>query len=214
MSAFLFAVNRINMSYGEEVKLTKSEKLMHAYKVLSEWPSARKQLHMENFCNSEYGIDLGNKLWKNQQYNTLKVYDSLCSVSGVILENILEWVESVDKFSNETTEKLSFYPSSNLDTIEKELKRSAENHNGTNKHGYIVKLLESSNTPGIQELNSCGPEFAMHSETISSDIAGIQDSQSYRPGSSITAEATTSGITGKLDSQSYLPIRNLSLIHI
>ena len=208
MSAFLFAVNRINMSYGEEVKLTKSEKLMHAYKVLSEWPSARKQLHMENVYNSEHGIHLGDKLWKNQQYNTLKVYDSLCSVSGVILENILEWVESVDKFSNETTEKLSFYPSSNLDTIEKELKRSAENHNGTNKHRYIVKLLESSNTTGIQELNSCGPEFAMHFETISSDIAGIQDSQSYRPGNTITAEATPSGITGKLDSQSYLPIRN------
>ena len=71
-----------------------------------------------------------------------------------------------------------------------------------------MKLLESSNTPGIQELNSCGPEFAMHSETISSDIAGIQGSQFYRPGNTITAEATTSGITGKLGSQSSLPIRN------
>ena len=46
MSAFLFAVNRINMSYGEEVKFTKSEKLMHAYKVLNDWPSAREQLYL------------------------------------------------------------------------------------------------------------------------------------------------------------------------
>ena len=98
MSALLFAVNRINMSYGEEVKLTKSEKLMHAYKVLSEWPSARKQLHMENVYNSEHGIHLGDKLWKNQQYNALKVYDSLCANSGDILENILEWEESFDEF--------------------------------------------------------------------------------------------------------------------
>ena len=106
MSAFLFAVNRINMSYGEEVKLTKSEKSMHAYKVLSEWPSSKKQLHMENVYNSEHGIHLGDKLWKNQQYNTLKVYDSLCSFSGVILELILEWEGSFEEFSNETVGKL------------------------------------------------------------------------------------------------------------
>ena len=88
--------------------------------------------------------------------------------------------------------------------------RSAKNHNVINKHRYIVNLFESSDTTGIQELNSCGPEFAMHFETISSDIAGIQDSQSYRPGYTITAEATTSVITGKLDSQSYLPVRNIA----
>ena len=93
MSAFLFAVNRINMSYGEEVKLTKSEKLMHAYKVLSDWPSAREQLHLEKIDNFEHGIHLGDKLWINQQYNALKVYDSLCANSGDILENILEWEE-------------------------------------------------------------------------------------------------------------------------
>ena len=83
---------------------------MHAYKVLSEWPSAKKQLHMENVYNSEHGIHLGDKLWKNQQYNTLKVYDSLCSVSGVILENILEW----DQLINSQMKQLKSYPSTRL----------------------------------------------------------------------------------------------------
>ena len=60
MLAFLFAVNRINMNYGEEVKLTKSEKLLHSYKVLNEWPSAREQLYLEKIYNSEHGIHLGD----------------------------------------------------------------------------------------------------------------------------------------------------------
>ena len=60
MTVLLFAVNRINMSYGEEVNLTKSEKKTHTYNVLREWPSAMEQLH-----NSEQGINLGDKLWKN-----------------------------------------------------------------------------------------------------------------------------------------------------
>ena len=178
MSAFLFAVNRINMNYGEEVKLTKSEKLMHSYKVLSEWPSAREQLHLGKIYNSEHGIHLGDKLWKNQQYSALKDYDSLCANSGDILENILEWEGSFDEFSNETVGKLPIFPSSNLDTIEKELIRSAKSHNGTNKHRYIVNLLESSDTAGIQELKSCSPEFTMTLDTTSSDMAGIQDLQS------------------------------------
>ena len=46
MPAFLFAVNRINMNYGEEVKLTTSEKLLQSYKVLCEWLSAREQRHL------------------------------------------------------------------------------------------------------------------------------------------------------------------------
>ena len=160
--------------------------------------------------NSEHGIHLGDKLRKNQQYNTLKVYDSLCVYSGDILENILEWEVSFDKFSDETVDILPIFPSSNLDTIEKELIRSAKNHNGINKHRYIVNLLESSNTSGIQELKSCGPEFTSTLETTSSDIAGIQDSQSYSPGCTITAKATTTNeFTGKQDSQSYLPVRNI-----
>ena len=56
MSAFLFAVNRINMNYGEEVNLTKSEKQLHSYKVLGEWKPAREQLHLGQIYNSEHGI--------------------------------------------------------------------------------------------------------------------------------------------------------------
>ena len=46
MSAFSLAVNRICWNYGEEVQLTKSEKLLHVYKVLGEWQSAREQVHL------------------------------------------------------------------------------------------------------------------------------------------------------------------------
>ena len=60
-------------------------------------------------------------MWKNKQYNALKVYDSFCANSGDILENIPEWEGSFDEFSNKTVGKLPIFPSSNLDTIEKEL---------------------------------------------------------------------------------------------
>ena len=121
---------------------------------------------------------MGDKLWKIQQYNALKDYDSLCANSGDILENTLEWEGSFDEFSNETAKKLPIFPSSNLDTIEKGLMRPAKNHNVINKHHYIVNPLETPETAGIQELKSCSPEFTMTLDTTSSDMAGIQDSQS------------------------------------
>ena len=98
----------------------------------------------------------------------------------------MEWEGSFDEFSNKTVGKLPIFPSSNLDTIEKELIRAAKSHNVINKHRYIMNLFESS------------------------DTAGIQDSQSYSPENTITAKATTSVITGKQDSQSYLPVRNVA----
>ena len=158
MSAFLFAVNRINLNYGEEVKLTKSEKLLHSYKVLGEWQSAREQLHLEKIYNSEHGIHLGDKLWKNQQYNVLKVYDNLCANSGDKLEN--------------------------LDTIKNELIRSAKCHNVTNKHRYIQELkscspeftmtLEttSSDIAGIQDSQSYSLEYTISPDATTSDITG------------------------------------------
>ena len=75
MSALLFAVNRINMNYGEEVKITKSEKLLHSYRVLGEWPSAREQLPLGRIYNSEHSIHLEDKLWKKQHYSALNVYE-------------------------------------------------------------------------------------------------------------------------------------------
>ena len=101
MSAFLRAVNRICSNYGEEVQLTKNEKLLHAYKVLGEWQSAREQLHLEHLYNSEFGTHMGEKLRKNQHCNTLNVYKKLDDESGEILDDILEWEGSFDKFANE-----------------------------------------------------------------------------------------------------------------
>ena len=63
MAAFQFAVNRITMNYGEDVNLSESEKLTHAYTVLREWPSAREQLCLGQLYASEHGIDLGEKCW-------------------------------------------------------------------------------------------------------------------------------------------------------
>ena len=62
------------MNYGEEGKLTISEKLMHSYNVLCEWPSAMEQLHSGQIYNSEHSIHMGEKLQKNQQCNTLKTW--------------------------------------------------------------------------------------------------------------------------------------------
>ena len=78
MAAFQFAVNRILlMNYGEDINLAENYKKIYAYTVLREWPSARKQLHLGQLYNSERGIHLGEKLWVNQQYNTLNVYKTL-----------------------------------------------------------------------------------------------------------------------------------------
>ena len=65
------------MNYGEEVKLTKSEKLLHSYKVLCKWLSAREQFHLGQLYNSKHGIHMGEKIWRNQQYSALKVYKKL-----------------------------------------------------------------------------------------------------------------------------------------
>ena len=152
MPAFLFVVNRTNMNYGEEVKLTESGKLLHSYKVLGEWPSAREQLHLGQIYNSKHGIHLWDNYWKNQHCSALNVYERLGAKSGEILENILEWEGSFDKFSNETAERLPIFPSSILDTIEKELIRSAKSHHALNKHRYIMDFwINLSDMAGIQD---------------------------------------------------------------
>ena len=89
------------MNYGEDVNLSENEKLIHAYAVLREWPSAREQLHLGQLYSSERGIDLGEKLWVNQQYHTLRLYNKLSVETGTILEDILEWDGSFDQFANE-----------------------------------------------------------------------------------------------------------------
>ena len=92
----------MNMSYGEAVDLSTSEKRLHTFKVLCEWPLAREQLKLENMYDLELGTHLGHKLWTNQQFSALKVYKNIGSKSGAILENILEWDGTLDEFSMET----------------------------------------------------------------------------------------------------------------
>ena len=88
------------MNYGEEVKLTKSEKLLHSYKVLGEWKSAREQLHLGQIYNFEHGIHLGDKLWRKQHCSALNVYKRLGAKFVEILENVLELERLFDEFSN------------------------------------------------------------------------------------------------------------------
>ena len=76
--------------------------------------------------DSESGIHLGDKLWTNQQFNALKVYKNIDSKSGDILEKILEWEGTLDVFSMETSSLFPIFSANNLDTIEKELQRSAK----------------------------------------------------------------------------------------
>ena len=172
MSAFLFDVNRMNMSYGEQVDLTKSEKRIHTYTALREWPSAMEQLHLGKLYNSEQGIHLGDKFCKNQQYRTLNVYKKLAigAKSGSILEEFMEWEGSFDELTKKVSGHSPLFLSNDLDAIEKELVRSAESHYSMKKHRYIMKLLDQS---------------------MSSDIFGIQDVQSYSPGYNITCQKYT-----------------------
>jgi hypothetical protein len=74
----------MNNSYGDFVDISKAERKLHTFKVLCEWPSAREQLKLENMCNPELGIDLGQKLPINQQFYAIKVYDSIGASSGAI----------------------------------------------------------------------------------------------------------------------------------
>ena len=191
MSAFLLAVNRICWNYGEEVQLTKKEKLLHAYKVLGEWQSAREQLHLEHIYNPEFGTHMGEKFRKNQHCYTLNVYKKLDDKSGEILDDILEWEGSFEKFTSETSTRLPISPASNLDKIEKELIQSAKSHHFTKKHRSIMKLLnqsELSDIAGNQDVQSFTPEYTITLQTASRDIAGIKDSQSYSPECAITLQ--------------------------
>ena len=63
--------------YGEIDELTQAEKIAHTLKVLCEWPTAREQLKLENMYDPKSGINLGDKLWTNQQFSALKVYNNL-----------------------------------------------------------------------------------------------------------------------------------------
>ena len=115
--------------------------------------------------NPELGIDLIQKLHINQQFNTIKVYDNIGASSGDIFEKILEWYGSLDEFSIDLSTHFPIFSSSNLDAIEKELRRAAKTHSESKKHRYVMVLLDIP---------------------LRSDISGIRDSQSHSPVYNIT----------------------------
>ena len=92
--------------------------------MLNDWPSATEQLCLGNLYNSEHGIHLENKLWKNKQYSAL------------------EWDGSFDEFSNAISTHIPYFHSINLETIEDELIISAKIHHSKNKHRSIMKILD------------------------------------------------------------------------
>ena len=60
---------------------------------MKEWSAVMKQLHLENIYNSDYGYELKDKFWDNEQYSTLNVYKNMDAKAAEILEAILEWDE-------------------------------------------------------------------------------------------------------------------------
>ena len=93
----------MNSSYSDIVDMSDAGKILHTLKVLCEWPSVREQLKLENMYNPELGLDLEQKLFINQQFNTPKVYKKIGANSGDILEKILEWDGTLNEFSMETS---------------------------------------------------------------------------------------------------------------
>ena len=119
MSEFLYQTNRMDNSLDELVDITQEQKTKHIFKVLCEWPSAREQLRLENIYDPKSGINLGNKLWTNQKFSALKVYNKLDASTEDILEKILEREGSLDIFYTETSSLFPVFSSNNLNKIKK-----------------------------------------------------------------------------------------------
>ena len=66
----------------------------------------------------------------------------------------------LDEFSMETSTHFPMFSDNNLDSIEKELLRSAKDNFNWKKHRYVRKLMNQASR---------------------SDISGIQDEQSFSP---------------------------------
>ena len=82
------------------------------------------------------------------------------SIISSFLEKILEWDGSLDEFSIELSTHFPLFSDNNLDSIEKEMLRSAKTYFSSKKHRDVMKLLD---------------------QPLRGDISGIQDAQSYNP---------------------------------
>ena len=83
-------------SLDDLVDVTHEQKTEYICNVLCEWSSARKQLRLENIYDPKSGTNLGDKLWTNQQFSALKVYNNLNASTEDILEKILETEGTLD----------------------------------------------------------------------------------------------------------------------
>ena len=151
MSVFLYQTNRLLNGLDDVEELTPEEKRKHTFTVLCEWPSAREQLKLSDIYDFNLGIHLGDKLWTNQQFSALKVYKTLDASTENILENIVERDGTLDHFSTQTSSMFPIFSSTNLDEIEKELQRSAQNHGKTKKHRYQIQLLKQGSLSCITD---------------------------------------------------------------
>ena len=68
-----------------------------------------------------------------QQYHTLNMYITLVVETETILESILEWDESFAEFADDLHTQIPLFRSPDLDTIEKELMRSAKEHHSVKR---------------------------------------------------------------------------------
>ena len=64
-------------------------------------------------------MTLRDKLWTNQQFSALKVYNNLDASTEEILEKILEREGTLDLFSTETSSFFPIFSSNNLDELKK-----------------------------------------------------------------------------------------------
>ena len=125
-------------SYGEIDQLTQVEKIAHTLKVLCEWPSAREQLKLENMYDPKSGINLGDKLWTNQQFSALKVYNNLDASTEDILEKVLEREGTLDLFSTETSSFFPIFSSNNSNQM-----KLKKNCNGQLKIMALQKSIDA-----------------------------------------------------------------------
>ena len=74
----------------------------------------------------------------------------------------MEWDGSLDEFSIELSTHFPLFSDNNLDSIEKEMLRSAKAYFSSKKHCYVMKLLDQplrGDISGIQNVQSYSPEY-------------------------------------------------------
>jgi len=84
------------------------------------------------------GINLGDKLWTNQQFSALKVYNNLDASTEDILEKILEREGTLDLFSTETSSFFPIFSSNNSNQM-----KLKKNCNGQLKIMALQKSIDA-----------------------------------------------------------------------